>query len=81
MEDKAQRIEELQLVLREFLGKYPKNPTVYQDMGSFELSPTAKEVYQSITAELSKLGADDVVFVEMCRLAKSLRIKQYQQSR
>lgn len=79
MDNRAQRIEELQLTLRAFLEKYPKNVTVYQDMCNFELSPTAKTVYQSILSELSALGADDVIFVEMRRMAESARIKQYQQ--
>lgn len=80
MEDKPSRIEELQLVLREFLGKYHKNPTVYQDMCNFELSPTAEGVYRSILDELSKLGAVDVILVELLRMAESTRIKQYQQA-
>ena len=76
MEDKTQQIEELQLILRAFLEKYPKNVTVYQDMCNFELSPTAKGVYQSILTELGKLGAIDVILVEMLRMAESARIKQ-----
>ena len=76
MEDKTQQIEELQLILRAFLEKYPKNVTVYQDMCNFELSPTAEGVYRSILDELSKLGAVDVILVEMLRMAESARIKQ-----
>ena len=79
MEDKTQRIEELQLTLLAFLEKYPKNGTVYQDMCNFELSPTAEGVYRSILDELSKLGAVDVSFGELGRWAESARIKQYQQ--
>ena len=80
MKDKTQRIEELQLTLRAFLEKYPKNVTVYQDMCNFELSQSAEGEYQTLLVELGRLGADDVIFVEMCRWAKSARIKQYQQA-
>ena len=79
MDYETQRIEELQVTLRAFLEKYPKNVTVYQDMCNFELSPTAKGVYRSILDELSALGADDVIFVEMRRMAEAARTKQYQQ--
>lgn len=44
MDDKTQRIQELQLTLRAFLEKYPKNVTVYQGMCNFELSSIAKRV-------------------------------------
>ena len=75
MDDKTRRIEELQ-----FLGKYPKNVTIYQDMCNFELSSIANEAYQSILSELRALDADDVILVEMCRWAVSARSKQYQQA-
>lgn len=80
MEDKTQQIEELQLTLRAFLEKYPKNVTVYRDMCNFELSQSAEGKYQSLLGELGRLGADDVIFVEMLRMAESARIKQYQQA-
>ena len=76
MNDQTQRIEELQLTLRAFLEKYPKNVTVYQDMCNFELSQSAEGEYQSLLGELGQLGADDVIFVEMLRMAESARIKQ-----
>lgn len=69
MEDKTQQIEELQLALRAFLEKYPKNVTVCQDLCNFELSPTAEGVCRSI------LGAVDVILVEMLRMAESARVK------
>ena len=79
MEDKTQQIEELQLTLRAFLEKYPKNVTVYQDMCNFELSSEAHKAYASILADLHKLGAEDVIYIELHRMFKSHQVKQQSQ--